>query len=163
MSFDLIRYAAFTRKRIVFGYLKYVFFVLLEIVLFVTLISFCDVFYFKKLSIKSTYLSTTITDRTYICGIWKAFSLFIEGLKKKKKKKEDAKENNFRKKRGSMSLPLIAFVKKFDSRHFRMFCLTWHLTVIILAFCLDSDSAHAFFWVKAVMQWVTFLQLVLLF
>ena len=86
--------------RIVFGYLKYVFFVLLEIVLFVTLISFCDVFYFKKLSIKSTYLSTTITDRTYICGIWKAFSLFIEGLKKKKKKKEDAKENNFRKKGG---------------------------------------------------------------
>lgn len=87
MSFDLIRYAAFTRMRIVFGYLKYVFFVLLEIVLFVTLISFCDVFYFKKLSIKSTYLSTTIIDRTYICGILKAFSLFIEGLKKKKKKK----------------------------------------------------------------------------
>ena len=86
--------------RIVFGYLKYVFFVLLEIVLFVTLISFRDFFYFKKLSIKSTYLSTTITDRTYICGIWKAFSLFIEGLKKKKKKKEDAKENNFRKKGG---------------------------------------------------------------
>lgn len=54
--------------------------------------------------------------------MWNMKSVFAfhRGLKKREKKKEDAKENNFRKKRGSMSLPLIAFVKKFDSRHFRM-------------------------------------------
>ena len=43
--------------------------------------------------------------------MWNMKSVFAfhRGLKKKeKKKKEDAKENNFRKKRGSMSLPLIA-------------------------------------------------------
>ena len=64
--------------------------------------------------------------------MWNMKSVFAfhRGLKKKEKKKEDAKEYNFRKKRGLMSLPLIAYVKKFDSRHFRMFCLTWHLIVI---------------------------------
>ena len=45
--------------------------------------------------------------------MWNMKSVFAfhRGLKKKEKKKEDAKENNFRKKRGSMSLPLIAMSK----------------------------------------------------